>query len=303
MARADDAPGRAGIVVGAHGRHYVVESPTGERVLAHRRGKRVDCVVGDRVRWHASGDDGVIESVEPRRNLLFRQDRLRSKSFAANLDQLLILLAVEPMYAESQLARALIAAASAGIAVRLALNKIDLPAADAARERLQPYRRMGIEVHELSLRADPGAAHAALAPLLRDRVTLLLGPSGMGKSTLVNLMVPAARAQVGELSAALKTGRHTTTTSTWYWLDAAHSGALIDSPGFQEYGLHHVSAPQLAALMPDLAPHAAHCRFYNCTHRQEPDCAVRAAVDRGEVSPSRQRIYAELFDELSAPSY
>lgn len=293
----------AGVVVGAHGRHFVVESADGARRLCHRRGKKVDCVVGDHVQWQLSGDEGVIDAVEPRRNSLYRQDRWRTKTFAANLDRLLILLAVEPMYAESQLARALIAADEAGIDAQVVLNKADLPTAGAARARLKPYVDMGVAVHETSLKRDPEGAHAVLAPLLAGRTTLLLGPSGMGKSTLVNLMVPDAQAQVGEISTALNTGRHTTTTTTWYWLDAPRSASLIDSPGFQEYGLHQVGAEQLAGRMPDLAPHAAHCRFTNCTHRQEPDCAVRRAVESGAVAPSRYRIYEELYRELSAARY
>ena len=294
---------RLGSVVGAHGRHYIVESEDGVRTLCHRRGKKVDCVVGDRVQWQLTGDEGVIDAVEPRRNSLYRQDRWRTKTFAANLDRLLILLAVEPMYAESQLARALIAAEVSGIDARIVLNKADLPTANAARARLAPYQRMGIAVHEVSLKADRDGARAVLAPLLAGGTTLLLGPSGMGKSTLVNLMVPDAQAQVGEISTALNTGRHTTTTTTWYWLDSQRSAALIDSPGFQEYGLHQVRAEQLAALMPDLAPHAVSCRFTNCTHRQEPECAVRGAVDSGAISPSRYRIYEELYGELSAVRY
>jgi len=293
---------RTGLVVGAHGRHFVVESD-GARTLCHRRGKKVDCVVGDGVNWQSSGDEGVIESVLERRNLLFRQDRLRTKSFAANLDRLLFLVAVEPMYAESQLARALIAAAAAGIEAQIVLNKVDLPAVGAARARLAPYVQMGLAVHEVSLKRDPAASRAVLAPLLHTGTTLLLGPSGMGKSTLINLMVPGASAQVGEISAALNTGRHTTTTTSWYWLDDAHRAALIDSPGFQEYGLHQIGADRLAAWMPDLAPFAASCRFTNCTHRQEPSCGVREALARGELSASRLRIYEELYAELSAAKW
>jgi ribosome biogenesis GTPase len=290
---------REGLVVAAHGRHYVVEDGAGQRQRCHPRGKKSECVVGDRVRWRPAGDEGVIERIDERRNLLHRQDEWKTKSFAANLDQLLILVAVQPMYAETQLARALIAAQAAGIEAHIVLNKIDLEGADAARERLAPYRTMDVPVTELSLKTRPDEARAALAPLLAGHTTLVLGPSGMGKSTLINLMVPAAAAQVGEISQALNSGRHTTTTTSWYWLDEARTTALIDSPGFQEFGIRQVPAADLAQRMPDLARHAGDCRFYNCTHLHEPGCAVRAALERGELSASRYRIYGELFEEAS----
>ena len=288
-----------GLVVAGHGRHYVVETPEGRRVTCHPRGKKSDCVVGDRVRWQASGDEGVIEHVEPRRNLLFRQDEWKTKSFAANLDQLLVLVAARPVFSESQLSRALIAAESAEIPVRIALNKADLPEIGAARDRLVPYSQMGIEVHEVALKAAPEAARARLAPLLDSRATLVLGPSGTGKSTLINLLAPDAGAQIGDVSQALNSGRHTTTSTRWYWLDASKSTALIDSPGFQEFGLRQIDAQQLPGLMPDVREHAKACRFYNCTHRQEPECGVQAAVTRGDISETRYRIYREIFDELS----
>ncbi len=288
-----------GRVVAAFGRHVIVESPEGERTICHPRGKKSDCVVGDWVRWQATGDEGVIEHIEPRRNLMHRQDEWKTKSFAANIDQVLVLVAGEPMFSESQLARALIAAESAGIAALVLLNKCDLPQAAAARARLAPYRAMGVAVHETAMKAAPDAARAVLAPLLAGRATLVLGPSGMGKSTLINLMVPGAAAQTGEISAALNAGRHTTTTTTWYWLDGQRESALLDSPGFQEFGLRHVEALQLPGLMPDLRAFASGCKFYNCTHRHEPGCAVLAAVERGEVSASRWRIYGEICDELA----
>jgi ribosome biogenesis GTPase len=291
----------AGLVVAGHGRHYIVETPDGERVTCAPRGKKCDCVVGDRVRWmptNDAADAGVIEHVEPRRNLLFRQDEFKTKAFAANLDQLLVLVAVEPVFSESQLTRALIAAESAGIPARIALNKVDLPNVDAARERLAPYRSMGIDCLEVALKAQPDASREALQSVLETRATLVLGPSGSGKSTLINLLVPNARAQVGEISQSLNAGRHTTTTTQWYWLDATRRGALIDSPGFQEFGLRQIGKQQLPALMPDLREHATRCRFYNCTHLHEPDCGVRAALERGEISASRYRIYREIYEEL-----
>ena len=298
----DDLTGN-GRVVAAHGRQCMVETADGSRVLCHTRGKKSDCVVGDRVHWQVAGDGGVIDKVAQRRNLLFRQDEWKTKSFAANIDQLLVLVAVEPMYAQTQLARALIAAAQAGIATQIVLNKTDLPSLGAARERLAPYLAMGVPVIELSLKSRADEARDRLAPLLTGRATLVLGPSGMGKSTLINLMVPAAAAQVGEISRALNAGRHTTTSTTWYWLDEARHSALIDSPGFQEFGLRQVGATDLAGLMPDLHAHAQACRFYNCSHLHEPGCGVREALAAGQISPSRYRIYTELHAELSATRY
>jgi len=285
-------------VVGVHGRHSVIETADGRRLLAHGRGKKSETVVGDHVRWQVSGDEGVIESVEPRTSLLKRQDEWRSKNFAANIDLLLVMVATDPPYSESQLARALVAAEDGRIDAKIVLNKIDLPEAAAARERLAPYRAMGYDVLEVAVKADPAGTKALLQPLLEGKTTLVLGPSGMGKSTLVNLLVPHADAQVGEISKALKSGKHTTTTTTWYWLDDAHRSALIDSPGFQEFGIHHIEAPRLASLMRDYAMYFGDCKFANCTHRHEPSCGVRAAIARGDIAPTRERIYEELMDEL-----
>lgn len=301
--------GLAGRVVAAHGRHCLVEGEDGQRTLCHPRGKKNAVVVGDRVRWSRSGDEGLVERVEERRNLLYRQDELRTKSFAANLDQVLVLLAADPVFSDMQLARALIAAEAAGIDVLVVLNKHDLRAPfEAAWARLAPLRRMGVTVLPLGLRDGHGLP--ALQQRLQGHSTLVLGPSGVGKSTLVNRLVPEAGAQTGEVSQALNSGRHTTTSTTWYWMDASRSSALIDSPGFQAFGLHHLAATDLAGLMPDLRAAMGDCRFYNCTHRHEPGCGVRAHVgadpaqDPLAIDETRYRLYGELFDELQAkPAY
>jgi ribosome biogenesis GTPase len=329
-ASAGAAPLATGLVVASHGRHLLVESPEGpggRRLICHPRGKKNEAVVGDRVRWLPTGDEGSVEAIEPRRNLFYRQDELRSKSFAANIDQVLILIAAEPEFSESQLARALIAAEAAGIPPVIALNKSDLTTAHArAWARLAAYRRMGYTVLSLNLKNGPmQAAVQTLSQLLHGKATLVLGPSGAGKSTLINLYAPGAQAQTGEISSALNSGKHTTTHTRWYWVNAeaepaAPRTALIDSPGFQEFGLHHIEAAQLPSLMPDLRAHAGDCRFYNCTHLHEPGCAVIAAVEPSDtraeppessetagsdqpltITANRYRIYRELHAELSMP--
>ena len=296
---------RPGLVIAAYGRHCLVETETGERLICHPRGKKSQAVVGDRVWWQASADEGTIEKLQERRNLLYRQDEIRTKSFAANLDLVLVLLAAEPEFSESQLTRALIAAHAQSIPVLVVLNKSDLGALfERAWQRLAPYRAMGEAVLALSLQAGSEAGVDELERKLQGKTTLVLGPSGAGKSTLINRLVPAAQAQTGEISRALNSGKHTTTSTTWYWVDAARSTALIDSPGFQEFGLHHIEPMQLAHLMLDFKARLGHCRFYNCSHLHEPGCAVRDAVGvEGGISENRYRLYGELFAELSQPRY
>ena len=304
---------QAGLVVAGFGRHVLVEKADGERVICHPRGKKGQAVVGDRVRWLPSEDEGTIEKVEPRDNLFYRQDELRTKSFAANLDQVLILMAAEPEFSENQLTRALIAAEATGIRPVIALNKSDLTEPfGRAWAKLAPYRAMGYQMLSLAIKPkaedDPGQTSVhSLMPLMQGKKTLVLGPSGAGKSSLTNLLIPHAQVLTAEISQALNSGKHTTTSTTLYWIDAGRSTALIDSPGFQEFGLHHIEPMHLAGYMPDLKAHAQHCKFYNCTHLHEPGCGVIAELHRSDsassISASRYRLYGELFAELSQTRY
>ena len=304
---------RPGLVVAGFGRHVLVETESGQRVICHPRGKKGQALVGDRVRWLPSEDEGTIEKIEERSNALYRRDELRTKSFAANLDLVLILIASEPEFSESQLTRALIAAESARITPVVALNKSDLVEPfGRAWNKLAPYRAMGYQVIPLAIKPKvitlpDDAQTLALMDLLQCKKTLVLGPSGAGKSSLTNLLVPQAKVLTAEISQALNSGKHTTTSTTLYWVDEARTTALIDSPGFQEFGLHHIEPMRLSTLMPDIKAHAQNCKFYNCTHLHEPGCGVISEVNstagQSEISAARYRLYGELFAELSQTRY
>src|SRR5690606_29036654 len=223
-------------IIATHGIHDTAELTDGTVRKCFPRGKKAGATVGDQVLISPQGErEGAIDEVLPRRNLLYRSDDMRTKQFAANVDQLLIVVAPEPMFSDDLLGRALVAAHSAEIEPIIVLNKIDLTASlPRARERLALLSKAGVHIIEVCA-ADPQQVHTALGPLLQARSSLLLGQSGMGKSTLLNVLVPQAQAHTQEHSQALGTGKHTTTSTRLYHLPAG--GDLIDSPGFQAFGL------------------------------------------------------------------
>jgi ribosome biogenesis GTPase len=285
-----------GTVIAAHGRHYLVEAG-GVKLHCVTRGKKSDVAVGDQVELKQTSDNqAVIEAICERKTLLYRSDQYKSKLLAANVSQLIIVVATEPGFSDDLVSRGLVAANAAGVDAHIILNKIDVTGAlEKSRERVALYRGIGYPVHEISVTANPDATRALLMPLLQGQSSILIGQSGMGKSTLINLLVPDADIATREISAALDTGKHTTTFSRMYHIDAQTT--IIDSPGFQEFGLHHLTEGMLERALPEFAPYLGKCKFYNCHHINEPECAVLGAVKSGEIAGIRHALYAQLRHE------
>ena len=280
-------------IITSYGRRYIVRTTNQQTYEASTRSKRTDYACGDFVNIQIINDEqAVIESVQPRQSLLYRQDAWKSKLIAANVSQLLIVIAAEPSPSEALLQRALIAAEAARIHPVIVINKADLPVTAALQEKLSFYGKLGYEIITLSALGN--------VDILRDQLhgetNILLGQSGMGKSTLTNALLGATLARTQTISTALDSGKHTTTHAQLYDLD--DTTQLIDSPGLQEFGLHHLAAVDLLHYFPDLKQLIGQCRFHNCTHRAEPNCALKAAAERGEVSAERVALLQKITDEL-----
>lgn len=279
-----------GRVVAAHGRQYIVETADGQRLPCFPRGKKSEVACGDDVEiTQSSPDQGVIDAILPRRHLLYRSNEIRQKLIAANVDQLVVVVACEPAFSDDLVTRALIAAESQEIEVLIVLNKCDLAERlPAARRQTGVFAGLGYRVLELCARD-----HAEdLRPQLQGRTSVLVGQSGMGKSTLVNALIPEAGAATREISQALDSGKHTTTHATLYHLDT--DSHLIDSPGLQEFGLGHLERGEIEYAFREFRPYLGHCRFRDCRHDREPDCALRPAVDAGKIEKTRFASYRRL---------
>jgi ribosome biogenesis GTPase len=291
-----------GTIIAAHGRHYLADVE-GRKLQCVTRGKKTNVAVGDKVNLKMTSEDqAVIESIAERETLLYRSDQYKSKLLAANLTRLFIVVATEPGFADDLVSRSLVAAEAAGIDAHLILNKTDVTdLLPKARERIGVYTALGYPLHEVSARTDPEHAVATLMPLLEGQSSIFIGQSGMGKSSLINLLVPDADIAVREISAALDTGKHTTTFTRLY--DIGETGSIIDSPGFQEFGLYHLSEGMLERAFVEFKPYLGGCKFYNCRHLIEPQCAVLAAVAEGKIAKFRHTLYGQLLHESAQTLY
>ncbi len=279
-----------GTVIAAHGRHYLIELDDGGTLPCFPRGKKSELACGDRVVVLRSSDSqGVIDATQPRRSLLYRSNEFRQKLIAANVTQIVVVVATEPSFSEELVTRCLVAAESQDISALIVLNKCDLTERLSHAEAvLAPFARLGYPLIHLSALS----SIETLRPHLGRHTSVLVGQSGMGKSTLVNALIPHANARTREISEALDSGKHTTTHATLYRLDA--DSALIDSPGLQEFGLHHLSMHELEHGFPELRQFSGQCRFRNCRHDREPGCAVRSALEAGTIDAQRYAVFQAL---------
>lgn len=302
MTRHDKVDAMRGTIVAAHGRHYLADVD-GEFLQCVTRGKKTNVAVGDVVHLkRTSADQAVIEKIAERTTLLYRSDQYKAKLLAANISRLFIVIATEPGFADDLVSRALVACEAAGVDAHLILNKVDLePNLARARERASLYTDLGYPLHEVSAKTHPEETVATLTPLLQGQSSILIGQSGMGKSSLVNLLVPDADIAVREISEALDTGKHTTTFTRLYKLPAG--GTLIDSPGFQEFGLYHLTEGMLERAFVEFKPYLGGCKYYNCRHLAEPQCAVLQAVADGKVATLRHTLYGQLLHESAQTLY
>jgi ribosome biogenesis GTPase len=278
-------------------RRYEVRTDAGERIDCVLKGRESELACGDRVRVRRQAGGGVIEGHLPRSNLIYRSDAFREKLIAANVTQVIGVVAPDLPVDFELVDRWSIAAAAEGCRFLLVANKADLPGFEAWLPRLDPWRQLGHPTLALS-------AHGDVAPLRREvegRRSVLVGQSGMGKSTLLNALAPEVGARTAAISAALGTGRHTTTATSLHWLpDDPAGGWIVDAPGMKAFGLAHLDPDAITRAFVEIAPFAGRCRFRDCRHDAEPGCAVQAAVQEGMVAPHRLRLLRAILAERAA---
>lgn len=296
-----DTPLQPGLIIRRFGQQADIQPEHGAPFRCHLRKHLISAAVGDRIEWQPDHDGhGVIVNILPRRSELQRPNPYEGlKTIAANIDHLLVMVSPVPAFSETLLDRYLVAAEQSGISISIVLNKCDLLNAGEhaqLQQRLQLYRDLNYLVFEISTRT--GAGIETLRGHMQDGTSVIIGQSGVGKSSLVNALLPLAEAEVGDVSSNSDLGQHTTTAARLFFLNGG--GQLIDSPGIREFGLWHLPALQITKGFRDIARIAHDCKFRDCVHQKEPGCAVQAAVASGELSAARFASYTAIIS-ASAP--
>ncbi len=300
LAAADNAQQQTGRVIVRHGRSLLLRCADGSSVHAMFRANLGEVVCGDNVVWQGTDNgEGVVVAIQPRDTALSRPGfGGQEKAIAANISQLVVVLACQPEPTGYMSDQYLIAAERIGVRGLICLNKADLLDEEARsrfRERFAHYETIGYPVIQISAKTEHG-----LDPLrehLRDQTSILVGQSGVGKSSLVNALIPRQQILEGSLSAATGLGRHTTSAATLYQLDSG--GELIDSPGVRSFRLGELTRQELERGFRDFVPFLGQCRFHNCAHLAEPGCAIRAAVEAGQIRPERLESYRHMVASTS----
>lgn len=295
-----------GIVLRATGSWYTVkDSLSGESVECRLRGKvrlkesrsTNPVVVGDDVLYDDEPGEGAITEVLPRRNYIIRRASNLSKEshiIAANIDRAVIVASiVSPVTSTEFIDRFLVTCELYHVPATIILNKTDITPPEAIEEFCAIYRSAGYDVLSVSVKKDGGID--AVRELLRGNTTLIAGNSGVGKSSLVSSIDPQLDIRIGEVSESHHKGKHTTTFSQMYPL--ADGGYIIDTPGIKGFGLIDTDPEELCRYFPEMLHYAPKCRFYNCTHRHEPDCAIEKAVINGDISVSRYESYLKMVED------
>ncbi|MGI8894342.1 MAG: ribosome small subunit-dependent GTPase A [Casimicrobiaceae bacterium] len=284
------------LVVASYRRHFDVALDNGERLSCVLKGRSAQIACGDQVEIARVAGGGSIESVVPRSSSLYRSDTHHGKLIAANVTQIVGIVAPDLSLNEELINRWMIAAEAEGCRFVLAANKADLPSFAMLRARLAPYAALGYPVVELAALRDV----APMVPWLAQRHSVLVGQSGMGKSTLVNTLCPHAQVRTQDVSAALATGRHTTTSTALYQVPSLGAETwVVDSPGIKAFGLAHLDPARIAESFVEIRPLLGRCRFRDCRHGSEPGCVVQAAVAAGAVAPFRVALLHSLIAEAS----
>lgn len=302
-------PLREGVVLQGTGGVWQIRTDDGATVPASLRGRlkqegreRIKLAVGDRVTLSPDAPDGTatIEQIHPRRSQLARRNpsgAYGERVVVANLDQVLVVFAAaRPEPHLRMLDRFLVIAEANDLAARIIVNKVDLVGIEAARARFQEPIDVGYPVHFTSV--DTGDGLDAVRDEIANRCSALTGPSGVGKSSLMNHLFPGLDLRTGAISDSVNKGRHTTVGAVLHPLPCG--GFLADTPGLREVGLWGINPAELASCFPEFRPLLGHCRFGDCTHLVEPGCAIRDAIADGTVSAGRHESYTKLREELLA---